>query len=96
MPGKCDEISVLTVSCKLTFSDGQAATGTLQARSAGVAYEIAYGGASNRLDNRPEKGTVSDLELIFRMAAESAGAMLAVERTGEYESRTAFLTRGGQ
>ena len=87
---------MLTVSCKLTFSDGKAATGRLQARSAGVAYEIIYGGALERLDNRPAKGTVSDLELVFRMAAEREGAMLNVERSGEYESRTAFLSRGGK
>jgi hypothetical protein len=88
-------MDVLKVSCKLTFSDGKAATGTLQARSAGVAYEITYGGATERLDNRPEKGTVSDLELIFRMAAERQGAMLNVERSGEYESRTTFLSPSG-
>ena len=87
---------MLTVSCKLTFADGKAATGTLQARSAGVAYEITYRGALERLENRPPKGTVSDLELIFRMTAEREGAMLNVERSGEYESRTTFLSRSRQ
>ena len=53
--------------------------------------QITYAGVWDRLTLRPEKGTPWDMELIFKLAAYRSGAKLAVEKSGEYESRTKLI-----
>jgi hypothetical protein len=85
---------MLTVTCKLTFSDGQEAAGKIEARSAGENYPITYTGRVDRLMMKYAQGTASDLELLFRMAAQREGAKFSMESTGEYESKTEAVRRG--
>jgi len=42
---------------------------------------------------KPETGTASDLELIFRLAADTHNGIVSVERLGDYESKTATINR---
>jgi hypothetical protein len=84
---------MLTVTCRLTFRDGQEVTGRIEARSAGENYPITYGGKSARLGMRLPTGTASDLELLFSMAAKREDAKLVVERSGKYESKTDAIAR---
>ena len=86
---------MLTVACTLTFPDGRELTGRIEARSPGVPYDIIYSGVGDRLTLRPEKGTAWDLELIFKLAAYRHEATLDVEKSGDYESRTELIDRGG-
>src|SRR4051794_17200001 len=79
---------MLTVTCKLTFSDGQEATGKIEARSAGESYPITYTGRVDRLLMKYAQGTASDLELLFRMTAQRGDAKFCKESTGKYESKT--------
>jgi hypothetical protein len=84
---------MLTVACTLTFPDGRELTGRIEARSPGVPYSILYSGVCERLTLRLEKGTAWDLELLFKLAAYRSEAALAVEKSGEYESRTDLIDR---
>ncbi len=83
------------LACKLTFPDGQEVTGEVRASSPAIQYPIVYGGRVNRLPIHYQSGTVSDLELVFTVAAQRSGAKLAMERSGSYESRTEILSRSG-
>ncbi|MDB6112773.1 MAG: hypothetical protein JWR69_4523 [Pedosphaera sp.] len=85
---------MLTVTCTLTFPDGHEATGSIEARSPGMLYDITYAGAWDRLTLRPEQGTAWDLELVFKLLAIGNGATFHVERCGEYESRAELLRHG--
>jgi hypothetical protein len=78
---------VVTLLCKLTFPDGPEVTGEVHASSPAVEYPIVYTGAVERLPMQYQRGTPSDLELTFTVAARRSGAKLTVERSGCYESR---------
>jgi len=75
----------------MTLGDGAEVSGRVDARCPGLPYRISYTGALERMDLRPETGTPSDLELIFRLTAQRMVATLEVQKTGDYESRTDFL-----
>jgi hypothetical protein len=48
---------MLTVTCKLTFSDGKEVAGKMEARSAGENYPITYTGRVDRLRVKYAQGT---------------------------------------
>jgi hypothetical protein len=79
---------VVKLVCKLTFPDGKEAAGEVHAASPAVEYPIAYSGTTRRLPIIYERGTASDLELLFTVAAQRTGAKLSVERSGTYDSRS--------
>lgn len=82
---------MVTLFCRLRLLNGKEATGKLDARFPGVAYDVVYAGALDYLPEMPKQGTPSDVELAFRIAARKNGAALEVERFGSYDHRSAFI-----
>jgi hypothetical protein len=83
---------MLALICRLSLADGRSVTGRVEARSPGQPYRISYSGATDCLGMKPETGTASDLELVFRMAANTHNGIVSVERTGDYESKSATIS----
>jgi len=77
---------MLTLICKLLFSDGLEVTGKVEAVHVAVDYPIAYTGPSQRLSRRIANGTASDLELMFRVTSRREQAPLTMLSNGRYES----------
>jgi hypothetical protein len=84
---------MLALICRLSLADGRSVTGRVEARSPGQPYRISYTGATEFLGMKPETGTASDLELVFRLAADTHNGIVSVERLGDYESKSTTISR---
>ena len=76
---------MFTVTCILSFSDGQSATARIETASPEAESPISYSGAVERLSRRFETGDPADLQALFRNLARECGAELSVTTAGEYD-----------
>lgn len=76
---------MMTITCKLTFKDGRVLTARITAASPEAEYPVRYEGPAERLQTRPTKSDAGFLEFLMKSAAVQAGAILEIDKQGEFE-----------
>jgi len=75
-----------TVTCTLTFPDGEKVLATASAKSSGETVHFKFEGDVTRLKPFEEHGTITFFEPHLRSCATRANAKIEVSTTGELDS----------
>ena len=77
---------MLTITCHFEFTDGHAATASVELQSPEDRAEITYTGSFHRLPNPFLKTFGSTLRLWAEQAAAANGAKLSITESGQYDT----------
>ena len=75
-----------SITCTLTFPDGQVLRATASAKTPGEIIRFNFEGDTSRLKPFGERGTLGFFEWYMRGCAANNGGDLEVSSTGDFES----------
>jgi hypothetical protein len=75
-----------TITCSLTFADGQVVTATLSAESPQGRFPVRYAGPSDRLPRRKSSSPYSAMQPHFSTLADELHAHFQATESGQFDT----------